>query len=49
METIVQMIAIISFTAGVIDYIAIKPLRDSINQAHRRIEALEQYHKKPIE
>lgn len=84
LHEIVEMITIISFAAGVMNYVIVRPLKDavtvlsksldkleqtltdvkekeitleqrvefnekSIKSAHKRIDHLEEYHKKPIE
>lgn len=42
LETIVQMIAIVSFVAGIVNYTIIKPLRISIDTLTTAVEKLEQ-------
>ena len=84
LHSIVEMITIISFAGGILNYVIVKPLRDAINvlsksldrleqtltdvkekeitleqrvsnneqsikTAHKRIDRLEEYHKKPID
>lgn len=41
LEIIVEVIAIVSFCATVINYIIIKPLRDSITQLTKAVELLD--------
>lgn len=84
LESLVQIITIIGFAGGVVNYVVVRPLKDAVNTlsksldrleqvlsevkereitleqrvahneesvktAHKRIDRLEQYHKKPIE
>lgn len=84
LHSIVEMITIISFAGGILNYVIVRPLKDAINvlsksldkleqtltdvkekeitleqrvsnneqsikTAHKRIDRLEEYHKKPID
>lgn len=84
LHNLVEMITVISFAGGVMNFVIVKPLRDAVNtlsksldkleqvlidvkereitleqrvnnneqsikHAHKRIDCLEKYHKKPID
>lgn len=42
LHNIVEMIAVISFAGGVLNYVIVKPLRDAVNTLSKALDKLEQ-------